>query len=64
LATPRPWLLGPPCYADSRDEDLKQFGEGPPLDAVGGYIEIYSAYPPWTLPREIELRHLEEATTH
>jgi hypothetical protein len=62
LAGSRSWLLGPPRFADSRDEDPEETGEGPLVDAVGGYIEIYSAYPPWTLPREIELQHLEEAT--
>jgi hypothetical protein len=62
LATSRQWLVGPPSFADSRDEEVDE-SEGPPLDAVGGFIEIYSAYPPWTLPREIELQHLEEVTT-
>ena len=32
------------------------------LDYVGGFIELYSTYPPWTLPREVDLRHFEEAT--
>jgi hypothetical protein len=62
LATSREWLLGPPCFADSRDEEVDEPDGGPPLDAVGGYLEIYSAYPPWTLPREIEIKHLEEVT--
>ncbi len=32
------------------------------MDYVGGFVEFYSTLPPWTLPREIEQQHFEEAT--
>jgi hypothetical protein len=33
-----------------------------PVETLGGYIEIYLARAPWTLPREIDVRHLDEVT--
>jgi hypothetical protein len=33
-----------------------------PVETVGGFLEIYSALPPLTLPREIDLQHLDEVT--
>lgn len=33
-----------------------------PVETLGGYLEIYSALPPWKLPREIDQKHLEEVT--
>jgi hypothetical protein len=33
------------------------------IETVGGFVEIYSALPPWTLPREIDRLHFEEVST-
>jgi len=62
LALPRRWLNGAPRFVDFHEEPEDPSREDQPIDTVGGYIEIYSAYPPWTLPREIELQHLDEVT--
>jgi hypothetical protein len=63
LALLRRWLNGAPRFVDWHEEPLDPTSEDQPIDVVGGYIEIFSAYPPWTVPREIELQHLDEATT-
>jgi len=60
LASLRPWLNGPPRFVNVHEE--VDPGETP-IETVGGYLEIYSAWPPWTLPREIDLQHLDEVTT-
>jgi hypothetical protein len=62
LALLRRWLNGAPRFVDLHEEPEDPSREDQPIDTVGGYIEIYSAYPPWTLPREIELQHLDEVT--
>ena len=62
LAGLRRWLNGPPHFVNSRDEP-KDISRGDmPVETIGGYLEIYSALPPWTLPREIDLQHLDEVT--
>jgi hypothetical protein len=33
-----------------------------PVETFGGCLEIYSARPPWSLPREIDRQHLDEVT--
>jgi hypothetical protein len=63
LALLRRWLNGAPRFVDWHEEPLDATSEDQPIDTVGGYIEMYSAYPPWTVPREIELQHLDEVTT-
>jgi hypothetical protein len=62
LASLRRWLNGPPRFVNSREEMQDTSSGDMASETVGGYIEIYSALPPWTLPREIDLQHLEEVT--
>jgi hypothetical protein len=62
LAGLRRWLNGPPRFVNSRDEPKDASRGDIPVETIGGYLEIYSALPPWTLPREIDLQHLEEVT--
>jgi hypothetical protein len=58
----RHWLNGPPEFVNAQDEPSDTFREDIPVKTLGGCIEIYSARPPWKLPREIDLQHLGEVT--
>ena len=60
LASLRHWVNGPPRFVNSRDEPSDASRGDLPVETVGGYLEIYSTLPPWTLPRELEIQHLEE----
>jgi hypothetical protein len=51
LAKTRQWVIAPPRVVELGDSY-----------AIGGVIEVYSALPPWTLPSEIDLQHLNEVT--
>jgi hypothetical protein len=62
LASLRRWVNGPPRLVNSRDEPADTSRGDMPAETVGGYLEVYSALPPWTLPREIDLQHLDEVT--
>src|SRR3989442_15628533 len=62
LASLRRWLNGPPRFVNTRDEPADTSRGDMPVETVGGYLEIYSARAPWTLPREIDVQHLDEAT--
>jgi hypothetical protein len=62
LASLRRWLNGPPRFVNSRDEPADTSRGDMPVETVGGYLEIYSALPPLTLPRETDLQHLDEVT--
>lgn len=60
LASRGRWLNGPPRFVDIREELLDRSRGDMPVETLGGYIEIYSALPPWKLPREIDRQHLDE----
>jgi len=62
LASLRRWVNGPPRFVNSRDEPADASRGDMPVETVGGYLEIYSSLPPWTLPRELDIQHLEEVT--
>jgi len=62
LASLRRWLNGPPRFVSSHDEPADTSRGDMAVETVGGYLEIYSALPPWTLPREIDLQQLDEVT--
>lgn len=62
LGALRTWPLGPPQYIDEHEVPDDQSHGDLCVDHVGGFIEFYSTLPPWTLPREIDREHLEEAT--
>jgi hypothetical protein len=58
LAATRNWVIGPPFAVDLSEED-----ESDPdsrIDAFGGVLELYSALPPWKVPREIDVLQFEE----
>jgi hypothetical protein len=63
LASLRCWLNGPPSFVNCRDEPEDSSRGDMPVETVGGFLEIYSALPPWTLSRDIDLQHLDEVTT-
>jgi hypothetical protein len=63
LASLRGWFNGPPRFVNIQDEPEDTSQGDIPVETLGGYIEIYSALPPWRLPREIELQHLDEVAT-
>jgi hypothetical protein len=55
-------MLVPPAYVDNIEwPDDASRGDFR-METLGGYLEIYSALPPWTVPREVEMRLLEEVT--
>ena len=62
LASLRQWLNGPPHFVNSRDGPADTSRGDMAVETVGGFLEIYSALPPLTLPREIDLQHLDEVT--
>lgn len=62
LASLRRWLNGPPRFVNSRDEPADTSRGDMPVETVGGYLEIYSALPPLTLPRKTDLQHFDEVT--
>jgi hypothetical protein len=41
-------------------DDVGPAGDDAPIETVGGYIELHSAHPPWTVPRDVELLELED----
>jgi len=59
ISLEREWVLGPPEFFDEVDEP-----ENPEIDdeirTVGGILNIYSAMPPWRLPKEIDEKHFLE----
>jgi len=52
LAASRVWSIAPPTMVDEIDENG--------LEVVGGTLEIYSALLPKKLPRDVDLKNLEE----
>lgn len=62
LAGVRRWVNGPPSFVNSIDTSGDISRGDLPTETVGGFVEIYSALPPWILPREIDIQHLEEVT--
>lgn len=59
LGSTREWVIGKPTVINT----IEQIGNSAvdfPIVTLGGYIELYSAYPETPLPKDIDLRHLEE----
>ena len=56
----RRWTIAPPCFVDTQENPKDKSRGDVKTETVGGYLEIYSAHPPWTLPREIDLQLLDE----
>ena len=56
LGSLRDWVVSPPKFIDECSESEL----GTPVRTLGGALMIYSALPPNELPREIDVRHLEE----
>lgn len=63
LANVATWTLGPPVFVDECEEAHEIRGGDLPIETVGGFLQIYTASPPWCLAREIDLRHLHEVET-
>ena len=59
LAASRSWVIRPPVFLNESEADAEA-GE---LRTVGGFIEVFSALPPWgdELPEEIDRAYFEEA---
>jgi len=62
LGKSRSWLLGPPRHIDEHEVPEDQTLGDCCVDHVGAFIEIYSTWPPWTVPREIDRQQLNDAT--
>jgi hypothetical protein len=60
LASLRRWLNGPPHFVNSREEPRNPKSGDMAVETLGGYLEIYSALPPWKLPLEIDRQHYDE----
>lgn len=61
VASSRTWTLGAPEYFDIHQVPEDQTRGDCCTDDVGGFIEVYSGWPPWTVPREIDIQQFEEA---
>ena len=60
----RKWTLDPPRPFDVSGQDSALADQGfVPPEAVGLSMEVYSALPPVTLPKEIDQQHLDEVRT-
>jgi hypothetical protein len=62
IGSSRTWLLGPPQYFDIHNVPEEDTPGNHCTDEVGAFIEIYSSWPPWTVPREIDRQLFEDAT--
>ena len=62
VAASRTWTLGPPEYFDIHEAPEDQTRGDCCTDDVGGFIEVYSGWSPWTVPRDIDIQHFEEST--
>jgi len=60
IASSRNWSLRAPEYFDIHKVPEDQTRGDCCTDDVGGFIEIYSGWPPWSVPREIDIRQFEE----
>jgi hypothetical protein len=60
LAELRHWVNGPPTLIHEW-EDPRELQPGDrPMEILGGFIELYSSFQPWSLPNDIDRQHLEE----
>ncbi|MGP1384150.1 MAG: hypothetical protein ACTS2F_11370 [Thainema sp.] len=57
LSEQHDWLIDKPTFCDESDT-----GSDESIRTVGGFLEIYSALPPWNeqLPCEVDAAHLKE----
>jgi hypothetical protein len=62
LAALRIWVLGAPCFVHSTEAPADKSRGDLDVETIGGYLEIYSALPPNSLPAELDRQHFEEAT--
>lgn len=62
LSSLRRWLNGPPRLVDHREKPEDAHNEDTAIETLGGYIEIYSAWSPWTVPHDVDVQHLDEVT--
>jgi hypothetical protein len=62
LASSRAWSLGGPEYFDIHKVPEDQTRGDHCTDDVGGFIEVYSGWVPWTVPPDIDKQQFEEST--
>jgi hypothetical protein len=62
VGSSRSWLLGPPQYFDIHEVGEEDNPKAHCADDVGAFIEIYSGWPPWSVPRGIDRQLFDEAT--
>lgn len=62
LAPTRRWLLGPPRFFDEWQEVAGEPHEIQSFENLGGFLELYSSFPPWRQPRGMDFHQLEDAT--
>ncbi len=62
LARKSDWQLGPPIFVYSRQAPKPSSQGDMEVVTIGGCLELYSALPPWNLPRETDAKHLEEVS--
>ena len=60
VAASRDWTLYPPEFVHEIDDEELEGQEGMSFETLGGVLQLYSTYPPLTLPREVDLAQLEE----
>jgi hypothetical protein len=60
LAQMRRWQCGPPDFVDLGGPDDDEARGDPCADTIGGRLEVYSAMPIGSLPRELDLQALED----
>jgi hypothetical protein len=56
------WYIGPPVFLQDVDANDLSSPDDVPVETLGGYLEIYSSMPPWSLPAEVDSRHYREVT--
>lgn len=60
LAASREWVIEPPEFVYQIEEPDDPNGGDLPIETIGGCLKIYSTFAPWSLPKEVDERHLAE----
>lgn len=60
MAGSRDWVLAPPEFVDVVEDDSCTEPDDLPIVTLGGILQLYSAFPPHEVPREIDLAQLHE----
>lgn len=61
IADSRDWVIGAPEFVDQVDGPDENDRPGDlPGETLGGVMALYTSLPPYDLPREVDIAHLEE----